>query len=407
MQVAGLSLLVWIVFLRTVTPLDFEVFRRAGRAVAAGRSPYARVGQPELWSGSAFVYPWLTAWLFVPASIVSTHVAELVMTALSCTAVASGVRSIVGPRALPVACVLFAGPTVDGLQMGTLNGFLFLGLCLAWRWRARPLATGAVLGALVVLKIFCWPLVIWLLITRRWAAAAWAVGSSAALLGAGWLYGPIGPLTYKVMLSQLAAHEAQTSSGFQSLLLRSTSSLGVAEALGVAVSSVLLVLAVGRSDRFAYTSAVAACLVASPVVWHHYYVLAAAPMLLFRYGDWWYLLVGWFSVPARASSGVSWGWLTTLAHNSVLVLLLVSVLAWHRRRGSLAPARRVGGRPGRQRLALTTRTGVSCVGVACIAWLVPRLDSAVLSVAPILVLWVVAFRADRVALLEEKSVRIA
>src|SRR5664279_601911 len=163
-----LSLAAWVVFIRPVVPLDFNVFLSGGRAVAHGHSPYPALASPQVWSGSAFVYPWLTAWLFAPAAAVSPHAAVLVMAAASIACVIGGVRLVAGRRFGPVVWVLLASPTIVGLQMGTLNAVLFLGACAAWRWRDHPARAGIAIGLLITLKVLCWPLIGWLLLTRRW-----------------------------------------------------------------------------------------------------------------------------------------------------------------------------------------------------------------------------------------------
>jgi hypothetical protein len=190
--------------------------------------------------------------------------------------------------------------------MGTLNAFLFLGLCLAWRWRDRAAPVGAVVGVLVTLKLLCWPLALWLLMTRRYRATAWAVGSAVAMLGIGWVVGPIGPFTYGRMLAKLSAHEVWTSSGIQAILVHWSFSTATAQLLGLAAVAMLVVVTVRRSDRLVYSAMVVAMLVATPVVWHHYYLLAAAPLLLAPYGAQWFLILGWVSVAARDSYGISW-----------------------------------------------------------------------------------------------------
>lgn len=326
---AALSLLVWLIFVRTVIPLDLDVFVSAGRAVAHGQNPYPALGTTQVWSGSAFVYPWLTAWLFAPATAISSHTAALLMTALSAAAVAAGVWSLVGWRLVPFACVLFAAPTIDGLQMGTLNAILFLGVCVAWRWRDRPAHVGVTIGVLVTLKILCWPLAVWLLLTRRWRATSWALGSGTVLMGAGWLLGPLGPVSYARMLGQLSSHEIYTSSGLQGVLVRWSLPVLAAEVIGLACTAALMTVVAERSDSLVYATAIVAALVASPVVWHHYYLLAAAPLLLTKNGAWWYLLVGWASQSARVSHGVSWQPIAVAA--GVGLTIAGAVLIWRSR----------------------------------------------------------------------------
>ncbi|MGH8860019.1 MAG: glycosyltransferase 87 family protein [Jatrophihabitantaceae bacterium] len=358
--VAVVSVLAWLIFIRPVTPLDFNVFLTGGRDVAHGRDPYPALGSPQVWSGSAFVYPWLTAWLFAPASAISAHAAALVMTVLSTLAVAVGVWSLRGPRFIPVACVLASAPTLDGLQMGTLNAFLFLGVCLCWRWRDRAPAVGVTIGVLITLKILCWPLAVWLLMTRRWRGAAWAGGAGTALIGTGWILGPLGPFAYGRMLDQLSAHETDTSSSLQGILVRWSVSAHAAELIGIACAAVLVALVSKRGDAMIFSAAVVGALLASPVVWHHYYLLAAAPVLLIKKGEWWYLLIGWASVAPHLAYGISWR-PVSLAANICLAVVCAGMI-WARRDALVAAMGRATYRTWAA--ALCALTGVAALAVA-------------------------------------------
>ena len=65
---------------------------------------------------------------------------------------------------------------VHGLYFGNLTILLVLLVALAWRYRDEARLAGLALGVAVAAKLFVWPLVVWLLLTRRFRAAAWAVG---------------------------------------------------------------------------------------------------------------------------------------------------------------------------------------------------------------------------------------
>lgn len=326
---AAVCLATWWLFLRPVTPLDFDVFARAGHVVAHGDNPYPRSGTPFVWSGSAFVYPWVSAWCFAPLSGLSLHAGAIVMSVVSFAALALGVYVLVGTRVDAFCCVVLAAPTLDGLQMGTINAILFLGVCLAWRWRDAPALTGLAVGVLIALKVFCWPLVLWLALTRRWQAAAWAVGSALVLLGIGWIAGPIGPSDYVHLLSQLSSHEVHQAAGLQGPLVRAGLPTVLAEAVGVLLGVAAVVIGARRSDEFGYAGAVLGALLASPVVWHHYYLLCAAPLLLLPYGAVLYLLLGWMSVSARTSYGIAWWPLSVAA--TVVLAGWIGLLLWRRR----------------------------------------------------------------------------
>jgi hypothetical protein len=320
---------VWWLFLRPVTPLDFNVFAAAGKDVLHGRDPYPALNDPFLWSGSAFVYPWLAAWIFTPLSGLSLHAAAILWSAVSFAAVAGGVYVLVGPRLDVFAWILLAAPTLDGLQMGTINALLFFVVCVAWRWRDSAVIGGIAVGLLVVLKVFLWPLGIWLLLTRRWWTAAWAAGSGVALLVIGWLAGSIGPHTYLRLLNELSTHEVHQAAGLQGELVRAGFGLRPAEVIGVVLGLLVLFVAARRSDRLGYGAAIVAALLASPVVWHHYYLLLAAPLLLARYGAPFYFVLGWLSVSARTTYGIAW-WPVTLGV-AVLVGIAAGWFAWRHR----------------------------------------------------------------------------
>ncbi len=52
-------------------------------------------------------------------------------------------------------------------NVDAISPILLLGLALVWRFRDRVAPAGAALAALVVLKLFLWPLLLWFAFTRR------------------------------------------------------------------------------------------------------------------------------------------------------------------------------------------------------------------------------------------------
>ena len=71
---------------------------------------------------------------------------------------------------------------VHGLFYGNITILLVLLVALAWRYRDRARIAGLALGAAIAAKLFVWPLVVWLLLTRRYRAAAWASGRRVILV---------------------------------------------------------------------------------------------------------------------------------------------------------------------------------------------------------------------------------
>ncbi|HMA46999.1 MAG TPA: glycosyltransferase 87 family protein, partial [Frankiaceae bacterium] len=246
---AALVGLVWVVYVHPIAHLDLDVFLGAGASVADGRDPYPVVGTPRVYSGFSFVYPYLVAWPFVPLSWLPHPVGAAVFVALSVLAVLAGCR-LLAPRTAAVAApVLAASWTITGLQMGTLNALLFLGLAALWRYRDRPVPAGLLAAALVVSKLFLWPPWLWLLLTRRTRAAAVAVGATAVVLGAGWLAGPLGAGSYLGMLSTLGVREAPAGLSLTGLLMNAGAGAGPAQWLARLAAVAVVVVAWRRVRR--------------------------------------------------------------------------------------------------------------------------------------------------------------
>ena len=73
-------------------------------------------------------------------------------------------------------------PVLSAVRLGTLTPLLVLALAILWRWRDRRWVAGGSLAVAISLKLFLWPLVVWLLLTRRFRAALCAAGSAATLV---------------------------------------------------------------------------------------------------------------------------------------------------------------------------------------------------------------------------------
>ena len=77
-------------------------------------------------------------------------------------------------------------PVLGAVRLGTLTPLLTLGAAAAWRFRDRRLAAALVVGAVVVAKVFLWPLIVWLVATRRAATALLAGATAIGLTVVAW-----------------------------------------------------------------------------------------------------------------------------------------------------------------------------------------------------------------------------
>jgi hypothetical protein len=242
------------------------------------------------------VYPPFVPLLALPLAFLPVTVAAVAWTVLLAlgTAWALWLLGVRDARCYLVALV--SAPVMQGLLVGNLTLLLLLPLALAWRYRDHALAAGVAVGVAVAAKLFVWPLIVWLLITRRFAAAAWALASAAVLVLVPWaLVGFDGLLGYPALLDALQQHFAPRSFSLATL----AAALGAPVSAGVALCGVagLVLLAVawrlvGRPDgqRLAFAVAVVACIVASPVVWPFYAALLFVPIAV----TWPRLNVVWF-----------------------------------------------------------------------------------------------------------------
>lgn len=281
LALATAAVLVWAVV--TADPADLSVFVRAGREVVAGRTPYATPGTPAVWSGSAFVYPWVVALPFAALGLAPNVVVSAAFRGMSIAAVAAGCRLAGSRRPLATLAVMGSSVLLLGLQQGTLDSLLFFGVVLAWRWRERPALLCLTLGALVVSELFMWPLLVWAWFTSRRKAAVSATVVGVAVILVGSLAGE--PLPgYLRSLSELSRHEGPHSVSFFALAIHAGLHVFVASALALVAGMAVLWAGIAAERRTArpvgLAGALCAALVAMPILWSHYLLLLALPLLL-------------------------------------------------------------------------------------------------------------------------------
>src|SRR5262249_34139874 len=154
-----------------------------------------------------------------------------------------------------------------------LTSFLLLGAALAWRYRDNAVVTAVATAFTAVLKLFLWPLGVWLLATRRWRAAVICAVVGLILLLGGWaVIGFAGLRSYPTALHLL--EEVEASAGYSVVALFGLT--GTAQTAMTVTLSVLAICAVAFAargadgDRRAFAVAVVASLLTTPIVWLHY-----------------------------------------------------------------------------------------------------------------------------------------
>jgi hypothetical protein len=292
---------------------DFEQsFYPAARHVLDGQSPFPPVTHAAVTTGTAFVYPPLTALLIAPLALLPVSVAGALFTLILVLATMLTLRLLDVRDWRCYAAVCAWPPVLSGLQTANLTLLLALGAALLWKYRDRRAVVVVVTAALVALKLFLWPLVVWLLATRRIASAVQAVALAVGITLASWAVIGFAGLHEYVPLLRLFSDVAQRR-GYTPLTLALKLGLGfpVARGLWLAIGALLVggivVLGRRRCEREAFVLAIVTAILCSPVAWLHYYAMLIVPLAILRprYSALWlvpFLIIG---APA-AASGPSW-----------------------------------------------------------------------------------------------------
>jgi hypothetical protein len=329
---------------------DLRQFWQGGRDVLHGVSPYptaralANAGSDLDPRGIQhvfrFPYPAGSAVAFVPLALLPFKAAAVVMAVISVAALL-GALWLLGVRDWRCYGILLAAiPVITAVHLGTLTPLLVLALALTWRYRDRTWIAGAALAAAIVLKVFLWPLVIWLAATRRFAAAAVAAGLAVSVTLVAWAgIGFAGFSQYPHLVRRLT--DVVSRRGFsvaafaQDLGLGGSSSRLLVWLVGGAVLALAVAAAGGTDgDRRSFALAVLASILLTPIVWLHYFALLFVPVAVWRRRlalPWFLPLLFWLT-PFQETRGDAWRVAVGLA-SAALVLVAA---------GARIPAAEVG-----------------------------------------------------------------
>jgi alpha-1,2-mannosyltransferase len=302
---------------------DFAIFRRAGWAVLHGHSPYVDPTLRLLAANDRFVYPTPFALPFIPFATAPEKAAAVGFLFVSVAAVL-GSLWLLGVRDWRCFGASMLGvPVFGALGVGSIGPFLLLLCALGWRFRDRTVG-GVPLALAAAAKLFLWPLLVWLLVTRRFRAFAASLATIAATLAVWAAIDPGGMRRYPQTVRLLNDVQRWKSYSVQSLFITLhvpalTSEL-VAGAAGVAAIAALVLLR-RRGDDATFSAAVVSGLIATPILWNHYLVLLLAPIAIVRprLAPLWLLPLVLWATPHPESLGVVW--------RIVLVLAVIGVVA--------------------------------------------------------------------------------
>jgi hypothetical protein len=327
---------------------DFGIFRNAALDVVHGRSPYVKPTAAAFAHFDKFVYPPVAALVFAPFAAFPSGAARVLMAIAGLAAVLGALRvlQVEDWRCYGIAVV--SAPAINTLALGALTSFLLLGSALAWRYRDNAVVAGVSTAFAAVLKLFLWPLGVWLLATKRWRAAVICAAIGVVVVLGGWaVIDFAGFRSYPTLVRLLEHVDAPVSYSVVALLgLSGSAQTAVSVVLSLVAVLAIALAARGRDgDRRAFAVAVVASLATTPILWLHYLLLLFVPIALYRprLSGLWFLPVLLWATPTTHSHGATW--------RIVLALVIVAVVA----------VRTVGSsvRPGLSRRGVVPRPAAS------------------------------------------------
>ena len=303
--------------------LDFhhEVYRQAD-AVVHGERAYD-APDADLSDRANFLWPMAAVLPVVPLTALPPGVADWLATALVIAALVAALQVLEVRDWRVYGVVLLWPATIEAIQTANISLPLTLLVAVMWRYRDRAAIAGIALGYGVAIKLFLWPVVVWLaLVGRRSAAAIAAATAAASLL----LLLPFTSIAdYVRLLRNLGRtfeHDAYTPFALLTDIgVPDTAARAMTVALGLAVLGLAW-------RRRSLGLALAAALVLSPIVWRHFFVLLMVPLALSRprFDAVWLIPIGLW-VGDGTLNGAPWQTATVLA----LVTLTFVLCEWRPR----------------------------------------------------------------------------
>lgn len=258
----------------------------AGRRLFAGHSPYVSAQSPQL-GGITFVYPAAAALLLAPFSLLGSNQAGALFTLLNILAILLTLRALDVTDWRVYGISLMWPSVIAGWETANITLLLGLGIAGVWRYRAHPVVCGGLVALLISVKIFLWPLALWLVATRRYRSLGHAVTIGVALNALAWSILGFGQVArYDQLVRALAINQASRGYSVVALAMHCGLDRAAAEIVMAAAcaAAACVCIAAGRrrGGQAALGCCVAACMLTSPVSWLHYFALLVVPLAIAR-----------------------------------------------------------------------------------------------------------------------------
>jgi hypothetical protein len=267
---------------------DFEgTLWDAAIDIREGRSPYPQPTEAQVDVGNPALYPPLLMFVVAPLTLLPWSVALSLWTIALGLCIAGTLYAL---DVRDVRCYLLAimsEVVVTGLIWGNATLLLVPLVALAWRWRDRVIRVGVVVGLAIAAKLFLWPLLFWLLGTRRYRAFGAAVTTVVLAVLAPWaVIGFKGLTTYPELLrlaqDLFAVHGYSVTTMLSALGAETHLAIWITISVGLVLASAAFVVGRSGRDEAAVSLAILAALFGSPILWEYYYALLLIPLAMAR-----------------------------------------------------------------------------------------------------------------------------
>ena len=290
----ALTAVVWMyVWLRSAADGDTIGFDFRGTlwepalAIRDGVSPYPSPTTSEVEVGNPALYPPLQMLLVAPLTALPWALGLGMWIAVLGAGMVAALRAL-GVRDLRCyAVALISAPVFADLVTGNATLLLVPLVALAWRWRDRWGRCGAVLGLAIAAKLLIWPLLFWLLGTKRYRALGAALAVTCLALFVPWAVIGFDGLEAYPDLLRLASefygvHSYSVSTIASALDVDSELAIRLAVAVGLAIAAFALVAGRRGMDETAFALAVLAAILGAPILWEYNYALLFVPIAIAR-----------------------------------------------------------------------------------------------------------------------------
>jgi Glycosyltransferase family 87 len=318
--------------------IDFHHVWAAGKAVIHGASPYVSTKALLALPSDRiheFVYPAPVAVAAVPLGALPYEIAAGIYTCALVIALGLALWLLDVRDWRCYGAAFLSLPVITAVSVGTLTPLLVLGAAAAWRWRDHRWFAATAVAALIVIKIFLWPVALWLYFTGRRTAGVLSIAIAGVASIAGWACISFdGFLQFPSLLNALSRSEAWTT--YSPVALGQAVGLGERAAYaGVVVLGALVVFAASRVARkdpdapLGLSLFISVGLLTSPIVWLHYMAVFLVPIAAARprLSPRWFVPLGFWLTPFHHSEGRVWRIGVALGVSCAFVLIDVARFA--------------------------------------------------------------------------------